>query len=40
MRPVSIMVRDLGDADRNRRFDEIVSDLAQKMAALMAEGQD
>jgi hypothetical protein len=39
MRHISLMVEDLGDDDRNRRFDEAVEAFAQKMSALFGEAE-
>ena len=40
MRHVSIMVRDLGDEDLNRRFDEAIADFAHRMTALLDRDND
>jgi hypothetical protein len=39
LRTVSIMVDDLGDDDKNRKFDEAVADFARKIGTLMGGGK-
>ncbi len=35
LRPLTVMAPDFGDEKKNRRFDEAIAELVQKMAALM-----
>ena len=39
LRTVSIMVEDLGDDDKNRKFDEAIAEFARKIGSLMGEGK-
>lgn len=38
LRHMSLMVPDLGNEDKNRRFDEAIAEFAHKMGALLGKG--
>ena len=40
LRHVSIMVQDFGDDTKNRKFDEAIAELAQKIGVLFEEGKE
>ena len=39
LRNVSMMVEDLGDDDKNRKFDEALAEFAHKMGAIISGGK-